>query len=71
MYFPLNFSVSLKLLKNICEFLKDCSQNRNKLTDIENKLMVTKRGKRVRDKLGVWDKQIHAITYYILIDSIK
>ena len=71
MYFPLNFSVSLKLLKNICEFLKDGSQNRNKLTDIENKLMVTKRGKRVRDKLGVWDKQIHAITYYILIDSIK
>ena len=33
--------------------------------------MVTKRGKRVRDKLGVWDKQIHTITYDILIDSIK
>ena len=31
-------------------------QNRNRLTDIENKLMVTK-GERCggRDKLGVWD----------------
>ena len=29
-------------------------QNRNILTDIENKLMVTK-GERGRDKLGVWD----------------
>ena len=29
-------------------------QNRNRLTDIENKLIVTK-GERVRDKLGVWD----------------
>ena len=31
-------------------------QNRNRLTDIENKLMVTK-GERQegRDKLGVWD----------------
>ena len=29
-------------------------QNRNKSTDIENKLMVTK-GEGVRDKLEVWD----------------
>ena len=30
--------------------------NRNKLTDIENKLMVTKgERRRGRDKLGVWD----------------
>ena len=31
------------------------SQNRNRLTDIENKLMVTKGEKGRRDKLGVWD----------------
>ena len=30
-------------------------QNRNRLTDIENKLMVTKRERMGRDKLGVWD----------------
>ena len=32
-------------------------QNRNGLTDIENKLMVTKgeRGSGGKDKLGVWD----------------
>ena len=36
-------------------------QNRNRLTDVENKLRVTK-GERVgRDKLGVWDEQIHTI----------
>ena len=31
------------------------SQNRNRLTDIENTLMVTKRGGGGRDKLGVCD----------------
>jgi len=30
------------------------SQHRNRITDIENKLIVTK-GERGRDKLGVWD----------------
>ena len=30
-------------------------QNRKKLTDIENKLMVTKGEGGGRDKLGVWD----------------
>ena len=30
-------------------------QNRNRLTDIENKLMVTKGERAGRDKLGVWD----------------
>ena len=30
-------------------------QNRNRLTDIENKLMVTKVERWGRDKLGVWD----------------
>ena len=41
-------------------------QNRNRLTDIENKLVVTK-GEREgrRDKLGVWDKHIHTTTYKI------
>ena len=36
-------------------------QNRNRLTDIENKLMVTK-GKGGRDKLGVWG--LTDISYY-------
>ena len=30
-------------------------KNRNRLTDTENKLMVTKGGRERRDKLGVWD----------------
>ena len=31
-------------------------QNRNRLTDMENKLVVTKgKGEKERDKLGVWD----------------
>ena len=40
--------------------------NRNRLTDIENKLMVTK-GERglERDKLGVWDQQIQATIYKV------
>ena len=41
----------------------DLQTHINRLTDTENKLMVTK-GERVRgDKLGVWDQQIH--TNYI------
>ena len=30
-------------------------QNRNRLTDIENKLMVTKGEREGKDKCGVWD----------------
>ena len=30
-------------------------KNRNRLTDIKNKFMVTKGENRGRDKLGVWD----------------
>ena len=30
-------------------------QNRNRLTDLENKCMVTKGERQGRDKLGVWD----------------
>ena len=30
-------------------------QNRNRLTDIENKLMVTKGEAGGRNKLGIWD----------------
>ena len=40
-------------------------QNRNRLTDTENKLMVTKEERVVRDKLGVWDQQIHTSIYKI------
>ena len=41
-------------------------QNRNKLTDIENKFMVTKgEGVWGKDKLGVWDWQIQTTIYKI------
>ena len=40
-------------------------QNRNRLIDMENKLMVTKGESRSRgrDKLGVWDWHIHITVY--------
>ena len=37
-------------------------QNRSRLTDIENKLMVSK-GEGKRNKLGVWDLEIHITVY--------
>ena len=37
-------------------------QKRNRPTDIENKRMVTK-WKQGRERLGVWDEQIHTILY--------
>ena len=42
------------------------TQNRNRLTDLENKLMVTE-GERWegRDKLGVWDCHIHTTIFKI------
>ena len=36
---------------------------KHRLTDIENKLMVTKGERRGRNKLGVWDQQIHTTMY--------
>ena len=39
-------------------------QNRNRLTDMKNRLMVTK-GEAGRNKLGVWGKQIQTPTYKI------
>ena len=39
-------------------------QNRNRVTDVENKLMVT-RGKGVRNKLEVWDGHRHTTIYII------
>ena len=36
-------------------------QNRNRPTEIENKLMVTKGERGRRDKLGVWDENTHNI----------
>ena len=38
----------------ICNILKQWLFNRNRVTDVENKLMVTK-DKGRRDKLGDWD----------------
>ena len=40
-------------------------KNRKRLTDIENKLMVTKGGSWGRDKLGIWDWQIYTAIYKI------
>ena len=40
-------------------------QNRNRPTDIENKLMVTKGENEGRDKLGAWDWQVHTTIYKI------
>ena len=37
-------------------------QNRSRLTDIENKLTVSK-GEGKRNKLGVWDLEIHITVY--------
>ena len=39
--------------------------NRNRFTGIENKLIITKRKKKGRDKLGVWNEQIHTTIYKI------
>ena len=40
------------------------SQNRNRLTDFENKLMVTKVDNgEVRERLGVWCWHIHTVKY--------
>ena len=40
-------------------------QNRNRPTDIENKLMATKGEGGERDKLGAWDEYIHTTIYEI------
>ena len=50
-------------LKNKCKWIY--LQNRNSLTDIENKLMVTKGERNGRDKLGIGDYQVHPIIYKI------
>ena len=38
-------------------------QNRSRVTDVENKLIVTKGEGEERDKLGDWDWHIHATIY--------
>ena len=40
-------------------------QNKNGITVIENKLMVTKGKRQGRDKLGDWDEHAHTIIYKI------
>ena len=40
-------------------------QKKNRITDVENKLMVTSREVWGRDKLGDWDCQINTINYKI------
>ena len=45
----------------------DLFENRNRLTDFENKLMVTKgNGCQGWDGLGVWDWHMHAGVYGII-----
>ena len=38
-------------------------QNRKRVTDLEDKFMVTKKKREMRDKLGGWDKHMHTIIY--------
>ena len=38
-------------------------QDRNRVTDVENKLMVTKRERGGRDTLGDWDWHVHTTIY--------
>ena len=40
-------------------------QNRNRVTDVENKLTVTGGGEGGRDKLEEWDWHIHTTIYKI------
>ena len=40
-------------------------QNRNRVTDVENKLMVTKGDRGARNKLRDWDWNIHTTIYKI------
>ena len=40
-------------------------QNRNRVTDVENNLMVTGVGKKGKDKLGDWNWHIHSTIYKI------
>lgn len=50
------------------EFLNDTNEliyKTKRLTDIENKLMVTKGERAGRDKLGVCDEHIHTTIYKI------
>ena len=44
-------------------------QNRNRLTDIENKLMVTEVERGGRNKLEVWDYHIHTTIDIYKIDK--
>ena len=38
-------------------------QNRNRLTDLENELIVTKRGRQGRDSLEIWDWHVHTAIF--------
>ena len=40
-------------------------QNTSRVIDVENKLMVTKRERRGRDKSGDWNQHIHTTMYKI------
>ena len=39
----------------LTKYTNDYLPNRNRLSDIENRLRITKGKRRRRDKLGVWD----------------
>ena len=52
------------MISLICSFLKKLYkeiylQNSNRVTDLENKLMVTGEKGGGRDKLGVWNRHSH------------
>ena len=57
---------------NLKDDINELIQNRNRLTDIENKLWLSKEvGNGEQDRLGVWDQQIpttiHKINNKVLL----
>ena len=56
------------MISLICEDLKRCNwtylQNKNRVTDVENKFMVTS-GERVVEGLGDWGWHMHTAIYKI------
>ena len=53
------------MIQNIIYSIKNLGKNRNGVTDVENKLTVTKggSGEAGRDKLGDWDRHTHTTIY--------
>ena len=55
------------MISLVCGIFKNIKNESiySRFTGIENKLIITKRKKKGRDKLGVWNEQIHTTIYKI------